>query len=87
MVRTLREGLPDARTMDCWSAESKAQLNEKFGKFGAKIKLAGAQEFVRNREGLALIMRRSGLGSHPDVVMALAGNAHNLRMKPRTRKK
>lgn len=85
MVSTLRKGPIDAQTMNEWTAQSMAALREKYGE-AAEAKLAACAEFVRNRPDLATIMR-TGLGSHPDIVLALAGNAHNLRMKPRARKK
>lgn len=59
-------------------------LSECFGD-AYESKLAAGAQFMRNRPGLAKLMR-SGIGSHPDVVMALAENAHQLRMTPRARK-
>ncbi len=84
MVATLRKGPIDAATHNEWRSQSMTSLREKYGD-AYEAKLEPAAEFVRNRPGLATIMR-SGLGSHPDVVMVLAANAHNLRMKPRARK-
>jgi hypothetical protein len=49
----------------------------------AHSKSDGPAELVRAGPELAKMLRETGLGSHPDVVLALAANAHGLRMKPR----
>lgn len=63
---------------------SMTALRARFGD-GYQAKLDAAAEFVRNRPGLATLMR-SSMGSNPQIVMALAEAAPNMRMKPRARK-
>jgi len=76
----------DGATLSQWTKQSRTELRERYGG-AATARLEAAQQFVRNRPELAEILRTTGLGSHPDIVRALAENAHNLRMKPKARTK
>ena len=85
MARQASAGPADDATVAGWTREARDRLRERFGD-SAKSKLEAAQAFVNNRPELAAFLRESGVGSHPDIVMALAENSHTFRMKPRVRK-
>jgi hypothetical protein len=68
-----------------WATETRRELRQRYGK-DADSRLAAAKAFVDARPGLKALQNASGVGSHPDIVLALAENPHALRMTPRTRK-
>ena len=77
---------PDDATVEQWSVESRQQLRERYGADEADRRLAAAAEFVKQRPGLASLLRESGMGSHPEFVLALAANPSALRVTPRPRR-
>lgn len=74
----------DEPTQRTWEAESRRALRERFGS-DADRRLAAARQFVAARPVLADHLNRSGAGSHPEVIVALAERIDSLR-PPRTRK-
>ncbi len=76
---------PDDATVQQWEVESRRGLRERYGDDAGR-RLAQASAFVKARPEMADILNRSGLGSHPRVILALAERVNEMRMTPRKRK-
>lgn len=73
----------DDATVAEWESESRQKLRDKFGLDEGQQRIKIVKEFIANRPGLKKLLAESGLGSHPDIVLALAERSEELRMKPR----
>ena len=76
----------DDATVERWATEAREALRERYGHAEAERRLDAARTFVKNRPELQRLLDVTGLGSHPEVVRALAENPHGLRLVPRKRK-
>jgi hypothetical protein len=85
MVHHLRTPA-DEDTEQEWTVQTRRQLRERYGDDAPK-RLEKVREFVSKRPALEKLLTETGLGSHPDVVLALAENANQLRLQPRPPKK
>ena len=65
-----------------WTARSRQLLREKFGA-DADHRLDTAREFIKARPWLGTLLYESGVGGHEEFVVALAENAHKLRITPK----
>ena len=75
----------DDATRQQWTTESRQRMRQQYGEEGAEQRMAVAREFIAARPDLREMLNESGYGSHPDVVLAIAAEAHRLRVKPRQR--
>jgi hypothetical protein len=91
LAATVKEP-PDQETVDGWAAESRRMLRERYGSDAEAVRRLGViTEFVRNRPTLAVMLKETGVGAHPDVIKRLAERAdtsstYGLRVTPRRTK-
>jgi hypothetical protein len=82
IVRHAVEPADDA-TREAWATESRRELRERYGPAEAERRPKAARTFISNRPGLRDLLNATGVGSHPDLVLALADRANRLRLAPR----
>lgn len=71
----------DDVTATGWTIESRRALREHYPD-DFEARLATAREFIAQRPALASLLNTTGIGSHPDVVLALSEQPHALRVAP-----
>lgn len=70
----------DDETVQQWTVESRRQMRETYGP-DADARLAAVKEFLDRHPGIQEALHKSGLGSHPRIVMRLAENTRQFRAK------
>lgn len=68
LANRTRANPPDSKTVVEWQAEAAKRLKQNFGD-GADRVFAQAQALVNRDPRVALMLKTTGLGNHPDVVM------------------
>jgi hypothetical protein len=66
---------------ETWGAETMRLVREKYGD-GAEPRLEAVRTFLENRPAIAQRLTESGVGSHPDMVLALIENWSKLESAP-----
>jgi hypothetical protein len=85
MVQHITTPVDDV-TVTEWATEARRQLRDRYGLDEAQRPLAVAKHFIANRPGLLKLLEATGLGSHPDIVMALAEHPERLQLTARAKK-
>jgi hypothetical protein len=70
---------PDDPTFGQWQTESRQRLREKFP--DADTRMEAVKQYVNAHPAIRKQLEDSGMGSHPDVILALAARANNLRSR------
>ena len=71
----------DDATRQTWATEARRSLRQTYGA-DAERRMDVATQFVSARPGLHQLLNQTGLGSHPEVIMALAERTSQLRVAP-----
>lgn len=71
----------DDETVSNWEKESKERLRSAYGD-EASARLKAAKEYLSSR-GYDKALNKSGVGSHPDIVMAIVDKAWRLKQEGR----
>jgi len=69
---------PDNPTFNQWQTESRQHLREKYPD-DADERMEKVKAYVNSHPTIRKQLEDSGMGSHPDVILALAERANNLR--------
>lgn len=69
-----------AQVRDEWATQTRRELRTVYGS-GADARLAQARTYIKQHPEIARQLEASGIGSHPNVVMALVKRAQDLRVK------
>lgn len=65
-----------------WASETRRILRERFGE-DSERRIEATRAYLAAHPTLEQQLNQSGVGAHPEVVVPLASNSHNLRAKPR----
>jgi hypothetical protein len=69
---------PDDPTFNQWQTETRKQLREKYSD-DADRRIEAVKSYVNSHPTIRKQLEDSGMGSHPDVILALAERANHLR--------
>lgn len=86
LVATHTRKPADDELMQEWTITTNKRLREEIvarhGQKEADRRLQIVREFIAKRPGVAALLRKSGVGSHPKLVMALVDRVDDLHMDP-----